>query len=267
VLFVPLVIKSDVAGRLEFYYRRARAFAPGQLELAESIGRHVAYAVERARLAQKAEELVRLQERQRIAQALHDTVAQMLFRIGIEAEWCQQHASADAAVAERIETVRRLVARSSHELRSAIFALRDRDPSGDNSLVVLLLDQVQEFQAESGIPATFVVSPDLPPLPPAAAEAIFRIVREALTNVHKHAHASAVIVSLRGEEDAVTVTIQDDGIGLEECTLVDPGVGGLHFGIRTMRELASQLGGRFLIDNNDEHGTMVKVRVPVGGVK
>jgi len=263
-LLIPLVIKDKIDGCIELYYRQPRSFSRSELQQAETIGKYVALAVERGRLVEKAEELARLQERQRIAQALHDTVAQMLFRIGLEAEWFQENLPQDEDTLKRVQTVQRLVARSSYELRSAIFALRNRDLAGDHSLVQLLEEQVAEFQDETGIQATLIAPPDLAPLPSAIAEAIFRIAREALANVRKHAQATAVLVSLDGEDSAVTVTIQDNGVGLDYCSLVDPGEAGMHFGVNTMRKLVTQLNGRFLIDNNDDHGVMIKARFPIG---
>lgn len=263
ILSIPLTIKGDVIGLLEFYYDHPYFIPPDQRQLAQTIGQHVALALERKRLASKAEELVRLQERQRIAQALHDSVAQFLFRIGLEAEWCLKNVALDSETSRRLQAVRRLVARGSYELRSAIFALRQRPLTGEHSLVDLLEDQITEFQSESGIQARLVVSSGLVPVPAPVAEAIFRIVREALTNVQKHAKASAVLVSLHSEEGAVTVIIQDNGTGMEPASLLDVGETELHFGLSTMRRLATQLGGQLFVSNNDDHGLLVKARIPV----
>lgn len=215
--------------------------------------------------ANYAEELARLRERQRIAQALHDTLAQMLFTIGLEAEWCINHISLEREARQRLQAIRRLAARSSDELRSAIFALRSHHlPSGEG-LIELLQEQVAEFEVHSGIPATLIVPSQFPCLPPLVSEAVYRIVREALSNVHKHAHASAVMVSLHYTPGLVTITVQDDGVGLAEPLTLEANDHALHFGVTTMRQITAQAHGNFFISNNDDQGVMVKARFPVPG--
>jgi signal transduction histidine kinase len=213
-----------------------------------------------------AEELARLRERQRIAQALHDTLAQMLFTIGLEADWCINHIPLDGEARQKLQAIRRLAARSSDELRSAIFALRSHYLPGGGGLVELLQEQVAEFEAHSGIAATLIVPPQFPSLPPLVSEAVYRIVREALSNVDKHARASAVMVSLYCDQDAVTVAVQDNGIGLAEPLALEVDDGDLHFGVTTMRQITAQAQGNFFIANNDDQGVMVKARFPIAGV-
>lgn len=210
-------------------------------------------------------ELARLRERERIAQALHDTLAQMLFTIGLEAEWCVTHLTLDGEARQRLQTIRRLAARSSDELRSAIFALRSHYLPGGEGLAELLQEQIHEFEAQSGIAATLILSSPSPHLPPLVSEAVYRIVRESLSNVRKHARASAVMVSLYCDPDSVTVTVQDNGVGLAEPVDLEANDHDLHFGVATMHSLTAQAQGDFFIANNDDQGVMVKARFPLPG--
>ena len=164
-----------------------------------------------------------------------------------------------------MQTLRRLTGRSSDELRSAIFALRSHYPPGGDGLVELLQEQVAEFQTQSGIAATLIVPPQFPSLPPLVGEAVYRIVRESLSNVGKHARASAVMVSLHCDHDSVTVTVQDNGVGLAEPLPLEADDHDLHFGVATMRQLATQAQGDFFIGDNDDQGVMVKARFPMSG--
>ena len=263
-LTVPLTFDKQPIGLIELYGHGPCFLEPERLELAEDISQHVALALERARLSEKAEELARLQERQRIAQALHDSVAQNLFRAGLEATWCLDHLKPDEETAQRLRTVKRLVARSSYELRSAIFALRNRKLTRGHSLVELLQDQVDEFNEQTLIPTTLVAPPHLPHLPVPVAEAIFRIVREALSNVSKHASASAVVVSLRCDGELLSIIIQDNGVGLQTVSSnAQDTEEGLHFGLDTIRRLVAQLEGTVFIGGNDDRGTTVKATFPL----
>ena len=265
-LSVPLVRNSDTLGAVFVGNEPGGpTFGPDEESLLVAFSAQAAMAVENARRYAQAERLARLRERQRIAQSLHDTLAQMLFTIGLEAEWCVENLGPDGEGHRRIEIIRRLAGRSGDELRSAIFALRSRYVPGDDGLVELLQEQVAEFEAHSGIAATLIVPTRFRSLPRLVSEAVYRIVRESLSNVHKHAQASAVVVSLHRDHDSVTVTIQDNGIGLAEPQSLEADDRDLHFGVVTMRQVAAQVQGDVRIGNNDDLGVIVKARFPVAG--
>lgn len=265
-LSVPLLGKEQALGALFVGNApNGPTFSAEDEELLLAFAAQATIAIKNARLYAQAEELARLRERQRIAQALHDTVAQMLFTIGLEAEWCISQLMPDGEARQKLQTIRRLSARSSDELRSAIFALRSSYLPGSEGLVELLQEQVTDFEAQSGIAATLIVPSKFPTLPPLASEAVYRIVRESLSNVRKHARASVVMVSLHCNQDSVTVTIQDNGVGLAEPLTLESDDTNLHFGVPTMHHLTAQAQGHFFIANNDDQGVMVKARFPLPG--
>jgi signal transduction histidine kinase len=209
------------------------------------------------------EESALLLERQRIAQALHDTLAQMLFTIGLEARWCVDHLQLDERGYRRMHHILHLASRGSDELRTAIYALRSQYLPGSQALVELLQEQVAEFQSRSGVAAALIVPPQFPDLPPLVGEAVYRIVRESLSNVYKHARASAVAVSLHCDERVVVVTVQDDGVGLTMPLSSGKDDGNLHFGVSAMRQFATRAQGEFTIANNEDQGTIVRARFPL----
>ncbi|MBE7555654.1 MAG: GAF domain-containing sensor histidine kinase [Anaerolineales bacterium] len=266
-LAVPLLSKGHALGELFVgNVPGGPTFSAEDEELLLAFATQAAIAIKNAHLYAHVEELARLRERQRIAQALHDTLVQMLFTVGLEAEWCINHLPLEGEARQKIQTIRRLAARSSDELRSAVFALRSRYLPGGEGLIALLQEQVAEFQAQSHIAATLIVTPQFPSLPPLVNEAVYRIVREALSNVRKHACASGVMVSLYCQADSVTVTVQDNGVGLAEPLSLEVDDSELHFGVTTMRQLTAQAQGDFFIANNDDQGVMVKARFPLPGV-
>jgi signal transduction histidine kinase len=263
-LSVPLMHKECVLGALFVANSPSGStFGPSDEDLLLAFAAQAAVAVENARLYARADELARLQERQRIAQTLHDTVVQMLFTIGLEAEQCIKYPSLDGEVKQRLQTIHRLGSRSSCELRRAIFALRSIYLGEGDNLLDLLHDQVSDFQAQSGIAATLFAPSQLPGVPPPIGEAIYRIVCESLSNVQKHADALAVFVSLDCDNISVIVTIQDNGVGLTGPLPPKFDTNDLHFGVTIMRQIAEQAQGDFLIANNDDQGVMVRARFPL----
>jgi signal transduction histidine kinase len=262
-LSVPLKHERRCLGALFVGNAPGGAFFSADDEgLLQAFADRAAIAIENARLHAQVQELARLQERQRIAQSLHDTLAQMLFSIGLQAKQITQIAP-DEPTRRRAQTIVRLAGRSSDELRTAIFALRGPYLPEAAGLIELLQEQVAEFQAQDDIAATLFVSPEFPSLAPLVGEAVYRIVCESLSNVRKHAHASAVMVSLHCDQDTVTVTIQDDGVGLVKPMPLDADDGALHFGVATMRQLAAQAQGDLVVANNEDQGVVVRARFPL----
>lgn len=262
VLHISFAVQNEILGFMNLFYKASRKLNPEELRLAETIGGHIALTIDRDRLSQKAEELVRLQERQRIAQTLHDTVTQILFRAGLETKWVLQNQPIGAELTKRIQTIQHLITRSSYELRSAIFALSNSEFNQNHSLVDLLQAQVTTFQNEFGINTTLIAPDDLGKLSLPVTEAIYRLVREAMTNIYKHANATAAFVSISRNDDSIMVTIQDDGYGLPSDVRLDSIEGALHFGVNSMRQMVLPFGGEFSIENNDDHGVIVKAIFP-----
>jgi len=262
-LGVPLKFKDKILGTLFLGNGPGgRTFTAEDEELLMAFATQASIAIENARLYAKAKELARLQERNRIAQELHDTVAQLLFAIGIEADWCLERLPPHSPFHEKLQAIKRLAARGTKEVRNAIFALSDAHKEGD--LRKTLCDIVDEFEALSAIKVGLILPERIPSLTPRLEEAIRRVVRESLSNVHKHSRAQLVMVSLAVDSDRISVSIQDDGVGLSEQSLARFLRGdGLHFGIASMRRMVEELGGTLTIANNDDGGLMVKASLPL----
>jgi signal transduction histidine kinase len=122
---------------------------------------------------------------------------------------------------------------------------------------------VQGFSERSGIPVNLVVPNELKRLPDALEIALFRILQESLTNIHRHAHSQSVDIQLELDAEFVTLKVKDYGQGMSSDLLErftsDGGGGGV--GLRSMRERISELGGKFEIQS-DKNGTQIKVTAP-----
>ena len=238
-------------------------FGPNDEHVVAVLAASAVIGLENARAHSQAQRLARMEERQRIAQSLHDTVAQMLFGIGLAIKRAIEAPPESESVHQDLEFASRLSVRSIEELRSAIFALGQPDLRGGHGLIDLLQELVQEFQSESGIQAVFLAPENIAELRHPVGEAIYRIIRESLNNVRKHAQAANVEVRLQSTARSILVTIQDDGIGLDEIGQAQETHQKLHFGVETMRRLAAQVKGEFSIFDNKSGGVTVKVCLPI----
>ncbi|MBN1581041.1 MAG: sensor histidine kinase [Anaerolineae bacterium] len=209
--------------------------------------------------ADRVEELTIGQERQRMAQELHDTLAQGLAGLILQLEAADSHLEEDNAPQAQ-ETVQRAMARARttlHEARRAIHALRPTALE-HNSLVDALGHEVDEFAATTGIQATFQVDAGSLDVPLAAAQDILRIVQESLTNIARHAHAAHVLVRLEAGNDRLRVVVQDDGSGFDPKQVVgQPDA----YGLRGMQERAGHLGGELAVRSEPGRGTTVTLEM------
>jgi two-component system NarL family sensor kinase len=204
-------------------------------------------------------------ERRRIAQMLHETTAQDLAALKMQlasltrSETMSEHAR--AAVKESIE----LAERSMTSIRTLSYLLHP--PFLDEAGLVSALRWYSEgFSKRSGITVDLDLPPAFPRLPQDVETALFRVVQEALINIHRHAdsRSAAIRLNVRGPE--LILEIEDHGRGMssEPLARLPAGGGGLGVGVAGMRERLQQLGGALDVESSP-HGTTVRARVPMAG--
>jgi len=259
---VPLGTTGKPVGVILVGYAEKREIDAGDVDMLKAFSRQVSFALRNLTLQNQARELERLQERQRIAQDLHDTVIQLLFVMGMEAESLMRCCSDRPEVFDSISKIRKLASRAATELRSAIDAMSLKSTTGKASMFELLQEVVEEWEKLSGIHVTLVSPSRWPEISSEAQRAIYRIVREALVNVQKHAQATEAIVSVTYMADRLVVSVQDNGRGFPKgLNLLEPGP--LHFGMKNMHGLAGQVGGYIEALNGDDGGAVVRFVLPL----
>lgn len=233
------------------------------LETLEIFCGEIAVALEKALLRGEAHRIAILQEKNRIAQELHDTVLQMLFSIGLRLQWSLEHLPEGSELGEPLREARHLSAAAGGELRGAIFTLCS--DIAEIGLVAAVERLVSEQAAKAGWSANVLISGAVPELAVLVQNAAHRVVREALMNAYKHARANEVMVSLRFTPTALAVVVQDNGVGIPAEMLATYRQLSDHFGLRTVAEQVEALGGEFAMYNDDdEQGTAVKAVIPLG---
>ena len=216
----------------------------------------LAIALQGAQLEAARAELAKLEERQRLARELHDSVSQALYAIVLDLSAAQELRTIDPSRLVEILADARAVAESGlTEMRSLIFELRPESLERDG-LIAALNRGVAAVQARYRIPIRATLGPE-PKIPIATKEVLYRVAQEALQNSAKHAGARGLIILLDTGPDDVSLRVGDDGHGFDAQASF-PG----HLGLRSMQERVASVGGVLDIRSN-RHGTEVSVRIPL----
>jgi PAS domain S-box-containing protein len=259
---VPLMVRKRLIGALSIDHREPNVYTPRHAALALAIANQAAIAIENARLYERARRLAVLEERQRLARELHDSVSQALYGIGLGARtaWAlldRDLAAADlkSALVEPLEYVLSLANAGLTEMRALIFELRP-DSLEKEGLVVALTRQAAALRARHNLEVHTEFCEE-PALSFEMKETLYRIAQEALNNAVKHAQASRVEIWLDDCENEIALEVRDDGIGFDPQAEY-PG----HLGLRSMRERAARLGGALEIESAPGRGTLLRVHIP-----
>lgn len=209
-----------------------------------------------ARLLDSAREAGVLQERQRMAREIHDTVAQGLTAILHQLEAADDTIGDAPATRARLATIRTLARDSLAEARRSVQALRPA-PLDDAQLAAALHDIATKWSRTSGVPAAVSVTGDPRPLHAEVEVTLLRVAQEALANVAKHASAGRVGLTLSYMEDVVALDIRDDGAGFMPDTADAGG-----FGLIAMRQRVNRLAGQFAVEAAPGQGTGISATIP-----
>ena len=209
-------------------------------------------------LYEQAQELAALQERQRLARELHDSVSQALYGISLWAHTVREalESSEPEQAEAAIEDVLTLAEAGLAEMHALIFELRPESLETEG-LVAALTKQVEALRARYKLTVEADLA-DEPDLSLEKKEALYRIAQEALHNIVKHARASNVFLRLARQEREVFLEVCDNGKGFDP-TGPFPG----HLGVRSMRERVTKIGGTLTIESAPGQGTCIRVRVPL----
>ena len=202
---------------------------------------------------------VRLEERNRIARELHDTLLQTflgaLCHLGVAVESLPP----ESQVKSKLDPILHVLELGIEEGRNAIQGLRSSD-SRRWDLVVALSAVHQEFSTEHGVDFHVNVVGQQQPLRPAIQDEIYRIGREALVNAFRHAEAKRIDLELEYTSSGLTMRVLDDGCGMDPQVL-DTGRQG-HWGLTGMRERVARIGGLLKISSSPTAGTEIQLSVP-----
>jgi signal transduction histidine kinase len=240
--------------------------------LAENAGLH-------EQLLTQAREAGILDERQRMAQEIHDTLAQGLAGIITQLQAAEQASEDPAGWRRHVQAATGLARESLTDARRSVDALRP-EPLETARLSEALADVAERWSALHGIAVQVTTTGTVRPMRPEAELALLRTAQEALANVAKHAHATRVVLTLSFMEDEVALDVRDDGAGFDPARLdvraagnghseralaaphARPGAGGGGFGLVAMRQRIEGVSGTLQVESEPGAGTAISACVP-----
>jgi len=201
---------------------------------------------------------VREEERKRIAGEIHDELGSLMTALKMDVSLLRMELDDKSPAQMRVAQMRELIERTIHVVRQVATQLR---PAALNlGLVPALEWLIEDFGRRTGLDSTFTADAEVV-MDDAHATAVFRIVQESLTNIARHAGASRVHVSLVCADEALDLTVTDDGRGFDAAAL-----GATSFGLFGIRERARNLGGRANVVSVPGHGTRLNIWIPLAAV-
>jgi signal transduction histidine kinase len=258
-LGVPIVANSGIVGAIYLTDKiGAPEFDDADQHLIEMLAVHAALAIEKTRLYERSRELSIVEERNRLARELHDSVTQKLFGVTFTAESASTVIDRDPKEAkQQLQRLQQLAREAMEELRSLIFELRPPEVETEG-LAAALRKHVDVLQRIHGDAVELTLDGDAAPSPTNDAE-VLRIAQEALQNALRHAGAQRVDVRLEAQNGRLRLAVSDDGAGFDPT---DPSLRSQHLGLTSMEERARALGGRLTIASRPGEGTTVTLEVP-----
>lgn len=241
-------------GIVTLYFRQPNVLAPQDLRLVEALSTQLGTAIENQRLASRDRQFAVVEERNLMAQGLHDSIAQSLTFLNLQVQMLEKALNKKdfMQAQENLTFIREGVQESYEDVRELLLNFRTRISKEEFPDAVQSL--IRRFQQQVPVEVSLDISGNGPSLnPQQQLQAIF-ILQEALSNIRKHAHAKRVNIQIKNNADFI-MTIQDDGVGFDPGTIQNKTA--RHVGMSIMKERASQIFSNVDIQSGKNQGTRV----------
>lgn len=255
---IPLVIRDKVMGLLSLTHSDPGYYTQTHARLGQSITYQVAIAIENARLYEKAQNLAALEERNRIARELHDSVTQLLYGITLYCSASKRTLKSEnlKQVEQNLVEIKENALQALQEMRLLILELNPPLLQKEG-LVKALAASLEMIETRTGL-ETELKTDGLDQLPHTIEPGLYRIAMEALNNLVRYARAKKVIVDIQQVNNWVFLEIRDNGVGFDlQQAKTSSGMG-----LQNMEARARQLGGRLEIQTTPGAGTCIRAEVP-----
>ena len=257
-LSIPLVVKGESVGTL-LLTSRAEDCEEGDLRVLRNFTESASAAIVHARFHEQHERIAVLEDRQRLAHELHDSVTQSLYGVTMYSEAAARLLDANQADKAKslMHDLQKAALEALREMRLLVFELRP-PALQKKGLAGALQARLAAVEGRAGVKAEFLTAGPIS-LPGTIEKALYGIAKESLNNILKHSEATRISVELRQSESSASLEISDNGLGFD--TAVARQRGGL--GLLGLEERAAAIGGLLFIDSHPGSGTLIRVEVPL----
>lgn len=257
---VPLFSKGEKIGVLNVVSPTLQELAKNKLQLLYTIGDMLSIAIERARLYAKSKQQGVVEERNRLAREIHDTLAQGLSALSLKLETIEALAegnSSNEKLLNQIEKAKNLTRENLEEARRSVLDLA-AGPLQEHGLIEALERLLQTNCSAASVAYDLKIPSQFPALGLRKETGIYRIVQEALNNALKHAVANFILVEFKLEEETLTLIIQDDGKGFNSQEIPHGS-----FGLTSIAERAKLLHAKHQVQSSLDEGTRIEIQIPI----
>lgn len=258
---VPVRLQQRVIGEIDLFFRSDIHLNADEIELLDALASHLASALEGLRAAALEREAAVGEERALLASELHDSIAQSLAFLKIQAQLLRGavHKQQPEQVQATLDELDAGLKESINDVRELLVHFRTRTNTDD--IEAALQETLQKFQHQTGLPTRLQLDGEGLPLPADVQVQVLHVVQEALSNVRKHAGASHVSLDVH-KGSQWRFVVRDNGSGFDTAQRH----GETHVGTKIMRERAERIGATVLIDSLPGQGTTVTLTLPTNPV-
>ncbi|MDO8331124.1 MAG: type IV pili methyl-accepting chemotaxis transducer N-terminal domain-containing protein [Fluviicoccus sp.] len=259
VMAIPIRSSDKKLGIFNLHFMEDRHLGAEEVQLLEAMGQHLGIAIDNQRLAVQAKELAIVEERNLVAQGLHDSVVQSLSFLNLHLQLLKEAVGKGdfSQVAETIPLLQTGVQQGYEDLRELMGNFRTRHD--ETQLEAAIGAVIRRFTEQTAIPVDLKIDNSGAPLANEERLQILFILQEALSNIRKHAQATVVSVRVLNRAD-FDLTVTDNGIGFNpEAVLSSLHT---HIGLKIMRERATRAHAELLLDSTPGQGTTLSLHLP-----
>ncbi len=256
---IPVKKRNHNLGQFNLFFVGQRLLTADEVKLLEAVGRHLAVTIENRRLAVRETDMAVSEERNLLAQELHDSIAQSLAFLNIQAQMLQGSLQKGQTVTaqEELARMREGIQESYDTVRELLVHFRIQVQHAD--LEAAVRSALDKFESHTGIPTTLTKEGEGTISEASRILQVLHILQEALSNIRKHAHASAVDVVMRCDGKDLHIEVHDNGKGFVPEQVVE--VDGSHVGIGIMRARAKRIGASVEFQTEPGKGTCVTLEL------
>jgi signal transduction histidine kinase len=255
---IPILARGEVRGVFSLFATEEDVFGTDEMALLASIADHLGIGIENSILWEQSRENAAIEERNRLARNLHDSVSQLLYSLTLMAGTTKKMLEHDPdmdAVKNSVERFGDTSYQALKEMRLLLYELRPAVLDSEG-LISALQHRIETVEARLGVKVDLDAK-ELPDLPSNIEDALYHIALEALNNIVKHSESTIASIQFNVESGNVVMEVSDDGVGF------DTSQARKGLGLRNMRERGQMLGGEVVIDSEPGGGTRVTSQVKI----